>query len=287
MNLAPTQFALMLLLILHSSTAALAQVSLKGPMQKSVPAADTLTEPTINDPFPQSSSTDSITVGKPALSALISITRTTDPFGLDSQGARTISLPEAAQLTIDNNLDIGISRLDEQSRKLLYWASLGKFLPDINLMYNYNYVKGQANLPFIGLSPTGLHLNNPIIVAGAGFTYHAFRGGSILFGAMQSKSNYRAAQNYRQATVNDALLQSAKYYYDLLLQQAILAVRISAVRTSEEQLKLNNDLHDGGKATMLEVYQAETQLSQDRQNLIDQQIARRDAANKISSIFEY
>ena len=109
-----------------------------------------------------------------------------------------------------------------------------------------------------------------------------FRGGSILFGAMQSKNNYRAAQNARSATVNDTLLQTAKYYYDLLLQEAILSVRISAVRTSEEQLKLNSDLHDGGKATMLEVYQAETQLSQDRQNLIDQQITRRDAAIKLA-----
>ena len=162
--------------LLINSRSAFADVSLKPPIAKSTSTSQSndLIEPSINEPFPESTSPDSITISKPALSALISITRTTDPFGLDSQGARTISLPEAAQLAIDNNLDIGISRLDEQSKKILYYASLGKFLPDINLGYQYNYLKGHANLPFIGLGPTGLRLNNPIIVTGAGFTYHAF-----------------------------------------------------------------------------------------------------------------
>jgi outer membrane protein TolC len=275
--------------ILITQSAVLAQAPLKGPLQKSGSKNSAKTKPptdqeelSINEPFGQEIAQDSITITKPALSALISITRTSDPFGLDSQGARTVNLPEVARLTIENNLDIGISRLDEQSRKMLYLASLGKFLPDINLGYQYNYLKGHANLPFIGFGPQGLHFDNPIIVTGAGFTYHAFRGGSILFGAMASKSSYRAAQNARHATTNDALLQAAKYFYDLQLQEAILAVRISAVRTSEAQLKLNRDLHEGGLATMLDVYQAETQLSQDRQNLIDQQIARRDAAIKLA-----
>ena len=264
------------------------QVPLKGPVtNKSNPKPSpplSTSEPSVNEPagFSQAASGDSITIGKPALSALITITRSADPFGLDSDGSRPISLADVAQLAIENNLDIGVSRLDEQSRKILYYASLGKFLPDINLMYNYNYLKGHANLPFIGLGPTGLRFNNPIIATGAGFTYHAYRGGSILFGAMQSKNNYHAAQHAREATTNDTLLQSAKYYYDLMLQEAILAVRISAVRTSDEQLKMNRDLHEGGLATMLDVYQAETQLSQDRQNLIDQQITRRDAAIKLA-----
>ncbi len=264
---------------------------LKGPVSSGAnhparqsPDPLSLTEPSINEPagFSQAASADSITVIKPPLSALITITRSADPFGLDAQGSRPISLAEAAQLAIENNLDIGVSRLDERSKKILYYASLGKFLPDINLMYNYNYLKGHANLPFIGLGATGLRFNNPIIATGAGFTYHAFRGGRILFGALQSKNYYHAAEHARQATTNDALLQTAKYYYDLMLQEAILAVRISAVRTSEAQLKMNNDLHEGGLATMLDVYQAETQLSQDRQNLIDQQIARRDAAIKLA-----
>ncbi|MBA4076358.1 MAG: hypothetical protein C0508_15045, partial [Cyanobacteria bacterium PR.023] len=77
---------------------------------------------------------------------------------------------------------------------------------------------------------------------------------------------------------SDTLQTAAKRYYDLLLQEALLQIRVKAVETSEGQLSLNKDLKQGGLATNLEVLQAETQLSQDRQNLIDQQVARREAA---------
>ncbi len=261
-----------------------AQTSLKGPIKSDRARISDTDLINNNDTLGSGASdaVDSVTVGKPALSALVSITRTTDPFGLDAQGSRQISLDETAHFAVDNNLDIGISGLSENSKRALYYASMGKFLPDINLSYNYNYLKGHANLPFVGFGVQGLHFNNPVIITGAGFTYHAFRGGRIFYGTLQSRNNYRAAQHARHASVNDTLLQATKYYYDLMLQEAVLQARISAVRTSESQLKLNRDLKEGGLATNLDVYQAETQLSKDRQNLIDQQIARRDAAIKLS-----
>ncbi len=258
------------LLLFGSLPPCFADVDLHGPL---TPQSDVMTSPS-----------DSVTIERPSLSALIAITRSADPFGLDSQSSRPITLDEAAHLAIYNNLDIGVSGLNEQARKTLFLASLGKFLPDLNLSYNYNYLKGHADLPFVGFGAGGLHFNNPVIITGSVLTYHAFRGGSILYGALESKANYRAAQQSKKATVNDTLLQTAKDYYELLLQEALLAVRITAVQTSEELLKQNKDLRAGGLATALDVYQAETQLSSDRQNLIDQQINRRNAAIKLAQL---
>ena len=71
---------------------------------------------------------------------------------------------------------------------------------------------------------------------------------------------------------------------NLVLSEALLQIRIRAVETSEAQLALNQNLLTGGKATRLDVLQARTQLSSDRQKLIDQQIARRDAAIDLADL---
>jgi len=218
-----------------------------------------------------------IQVIKPPLSALISIEKGVDPLLLDAASANPMSLDDVVHSAVRNNLDIGISDFSARTRKANMVSSMGKFLPDINLSFLRNYLKGKANVPF-GQSVEPLRFNNPIIITTAGFKYYGYRGGSILFAALQNRNNFRAARHASHATIADTLQNAAKYYYDLLLQEALLQIRVKAVETSVGQLNLNKDLRQGGLATNLEVLQAETQLSQDRQNLIDQQVARREAA---------
>jgi outer membrane protein TolC len=67
-------------------------------------------------------------------------------------------------------------------------------------------------------------------------------------------------------------------YYDLVLAEALIKIRVDAVRTSEEQLKRNEDRKHAGLATNLDVLQSKTQLSRDRQALVDQQANRRSAS---------
>lgn len=220
-------------------------------------------------------------LSRPALKALITIDHRVDPFALDASGSRSIKLTEVIDTALANNLDIGISGFNERSLKANLLGSYGKFLPDINLAYQYNYLKGKANVPF-GQTVEPLRFNNPLIITSAGFKYFGYRGGKVLFGALQNRNDYRAARAQKKATISDALRQAVQLYYDLVLQEAILRIRIKAVETSESQLTLDKDLKQGGLATNLEVLQAETQLSQDRQNLIDQQVARREAAIKLA-----
>jgi len=218
-----------------------------------------------------------IQIIKPPLSALISIDKRVDPLRLDALSSTTMSLDDVVHTAVRNNLDIGISDYDARVSKAKMLSSMGKFLPDINLAYQWNYLKGKANVPF-GQSLEPLNFRNPFILTSAGFKYFGYRGGSVVFGALQNRNNLRATRHAKHATVSDTLQNAAKYYYDLLLQEAVLQIRVKAVETSESQLSLNKDLRQGGLATNLEVLQAETQLSQDRQNLIDQQVARREAA---------
>lgn len=230
-----------------------------------------------NDP----ANPDEIMIRKPSLNALITIDRNIDPFRLDASGTREMNLKEAAELAISSNLDINISNLQVRQRKANLLSSYGSFLPDIALGYQYQFLKGTANIP-IGQTPDPLRFNNPLIITSAGFTYYGYRGGSVMFTALRNRNNLRASKHSRAATVNDALSETARLYYDLSLQEAILQVRIRAVEVSTEQVEQARLMQRGGLATRLEILQAETQLSEDKQNLIDQQVARREAAIKLS-----
>jgi outer membrane protein TolC len=123
-----------------------------------------------------------------------------------------------------------------------------------------------------------INIDAPFIAMGPGFRYYGYRGGRVLFGALQAKHNYKAAGAAQNASLRDTLLTITQDYYNLMLAETLLQIRIQAVRTSEEQLRNNtNQLHQG-LATSLDVLQSTTQLSRDRQNLVDQQIARRSAS---------
>ncbi len=138
-------------------------------------------------------------------------------------------------------------------------------------------MKGTLNLPFFG-GADNLKLNSPFIIANAGYNFYLFRGGRILYGALQNRNYLKAARFQRNASINDVLLEATRRYYNLILSEAQLQIRIQAVKTSADQLELDENLLEGGKATMLDVLQARTQLASDRQALIDQQISRRNAA---------
>jgi outer membrane protein TolC len=232
---------------------------------------------------------DEITLGRPALQALVSINDYLNPFRLDSQNAQSMNLRDALKVGIDQNLDLAISHTVTKQRQLAYYSTLGNFLPDPTLGFSEYFLDGKINLPgsFLssarppgagGSSNTTISLDRPFLIMHAGFQYYVYRGGSIVFGAMQAKHNYSASEHQERASLSDTLMSVTQNYYNLVLAEALLQIRIQAVRTSEEQLRQNTDRFESGLATNLDVLQSKTQLARDQQALVDQQIARRSAA---------
>jgi outer membrane protein TolC len=236
---------------------------------------------TNNEPIAPAS--DVIQLPKPELNALISIDEQMNPYELEASAQRSISLRQALLTAVEKNLDIGIVQNVESTQKWTYFGSLGKFLPSTNLVYLTGYTRGTLNLPLFtqtnaGGSTTAPAINSAINVAAAGLTYQAYQGGKVVFGALQNRNLFRAAKASSRATVSDTLLRVTQNYYNLVLSEALLQIRIRAVETSTEQLRINSNLFENGLATNLDVLQSKTQLSRDRQDLITQQVSRRTAA---------
>lgn len=263
--------------------------------------------PTISNPLSPGAgiaASDEIAISAPRLESLISVNEYLNPFGLDAVSSRAVTLKEALDIGLERNLDLAISLAQTKQSKFSYYSALGKFLPDATAGWSEFFAHGHVGLPFnffasqslpaSALSNTALGtassniqssgrdstvtVNRPFEIMHAGGEFYAFRGGSVLFGALQARNTYRARTQGERATLSDTLLAISQNYYNLVLAETVLQIRIDAVRTSEEQLRRNQARFHSGLATNLEVLQSKTQLSRDKQALVDQQIQRRTAA---------
>jgi len=222
---------------------------------------------------------DEIEVKAPLLKALIQVQAPISPYQMDADSARSISLKDVAETALSNNLDIKISNANKQTLRWQYWSSMGQFLPEITNAVMYQGIRGKYASPFGQVVPA----NSPYLVIPNAISCYFFKGGTILFGAMRAKHDYKASSWALKGTTNDILNDAAKLYYQLVLNNVLLQIRIKGVEIGESLLLRNNIMYENGANTKLDVMQARTQLSKDKQNLITQQIERRQSAIKLST----
>jgi hypothetical protein len=248
-------------------------------------------------------SLESIELKRPELSALITVSEHVSPLALDATGTTPVSFQGVLATAVQHNLDIADYRTQTEIQKWVFLNACSKFLPDVNMGYQKQFVKGQFFFPFqasntstaaaattatgtsstaTGTSSQFLKVSTPFTIMSTGFTYHAYQGGKIMFGALENKNRLKAARASQHATLSNTLVDVAKSYYRLLLEEAYLQIRIRAVETDEEQVRVNTDLEASGLATNLDVLQSRTLLSRDRVSLIDQQRSRRVAAIQLA-----
>ena len=238
---------------------------------------------------------ESVAITRPPLQALISVQENLNPFSLDAQYIEGIDLEESLRTALGQNLNIenNFSQLRIQNYSFLSAAS--RFLPDINGGYNLVGLKGSFPASLLGesatsvrsaLSGSGGSVNLPSAaqVITAGFTYHAYQGGKVLFTTLQERHRLRAARAALKGSINDVLLDTAKRYYDLLLNESFLSTRTRTVEISKEQVRMNSLQEKHGLATGLDVLQSQAQLASDEQNLVDQQQVRRHSAIQLAHI---
>lgn len=222
---------------------------------------------------------DKVFVKAPMLSALITLNDKLSPYQLDSRTANEISLADVLQTAFTRNLDIRIAGADAQTKHWLYRSTLGGFLPNLINEVSYQYINGTY------VSPVGLAIpiKNPYLTMNSELQWYVFKGGGILFAAKQAQHQYKASSFGLKGTINDVLQDAAKLYYNLVLNDALLQIRVKAVEVSRALLIVNQDQFDNGVNTQLDVLQAKYQLSEDRQKLIKQQVARRQAAINLAT----
>lgn len=194
------------------------------------------------------------------------------PIRLEASFNEAVSLRQVLKYVLQNSLPIRISQAGFDSQRYLFWGSLGRFLPDLTITYRGQRVKNQGQ-PLSEIYSGSTTLRFPV-----------FQGGRVLYGAMVNHYRTRAAKYAYYASVNDALMDAYRRYYDLLLNQTLLQIRVKSVELSRTQLKLNEQLKAAGVGTNFAVYQSRTQLALDKQALLQQQVLLRQASLQLARV---
>ena len=201
------------------------------------------------------------------------------PIRLEASFTRPVSLKDVVDYAIDHNLDIRISKADKDSQKYLFYGAVGRFLPNIDMSYRWEHLQGARLVG--GVIP--VTFDTPNINTTAGFTLFGFRGGSVLYGALQNLHNYRASQQNVKGTINDVLLAVTQTYYEMVRNEALLEIQTRAVEVSQAQVDLNTQLENAGTGTKFQILQSETQLARDQQNLLTQEVDLRSSAINLAT----
>ena len=222
---------------------------------------------------------EQVIVQPPLLSALITLNDKMSPYNIDASSARTITLHDVVNATVGQNLDIKIISALSQIRRWDMVQAFGGFLPNLSNEVTYQGLTGNY------ISPGGIaiQLQNYYLNTNNSFQWYLYKGGSILHTYREKKHEYNASKFATKYTTNDELLSAVKLYYQLALNDVLLQIKIKTVEAGSGLLLINQDLYANGVNTMLDVLQAKTQLSRDRQELIKQQVERRQYAVKLAT----
>lgn len=191
------------------------------------------------------------------------------PIRLEASYVEPTTLADVLSLALENNLPIKISNAEFKSKRYRVLASAGGLLPNVATGYTNSrtwFNGGRADAP-------GFY--NIVYLP-------VFNGGQDVFHLLSAVHESKASNFAYSTTINDVLLDAFDKYQDLLLQYALLQVRVKAVDVSTTQLQDNQDRKAAGEGTMFEILQSQTRLAQDKQLLLRQQVAFRQAALRLS-----
>ncbi|WP_035493661.1 TolC family protein [Baaleninema simplex] len=209
-------------------------------------------------------------------------------------GIQPITLDQAIELAVRNNLDLQESRLALEASRANLREVKGTLFPQLDLSSNVTWndsassrisIERQEEIQGV-LSPlqtdsTSVTWDNQLQLSYDVYTFGR-RAGQI--GAARGQVRVNELELERQ--LEDIRLDVSEAYYNV--QQSDMDVRIarSAVENSQQSLEDAQALEEAGVGTQFDVLRAEVQLANDQQQLTqalsDQQVARRTLAQVLN-----
>jgi outer membrane protein len=189
---------------------------------------------------------------------------------LEASYNQQMSLREALYYALDHSMPIKIARESYTYQRFQFFGQVLDVLPNFSVGYNLTNSDIRPNTTSFS------RVFQPSV------RYPLFTGGNVLYTAIAQYYRQRGWGDSYKVSINDALLDIYQKYTNVMLNNALLQVRAKALAISEQQLTLNNTLFKSGNGTQFAIMQSRTQLAADRQALLAQQVAARQAAMALS-----
>jgi len=207
-------------------------------------------------------------------------------------GTQPISLNQALELAVRNNLDLQQSRVNLERSLASLRETQAELFPGVNLSSNLTW-SDSANARIsirrqedtlgerspIQTDPTSITWNTELRV---NYTLFDFGGRSARIAAAEAQVRTTELEIERQ--LEQVRLQVSEAYYDI--QDADMSVQInrSAVENAQQSLEDAQALESAGVGTRFDVLRAEVQLANDQQALNEALASQRVARRRLARV---
>jgi outer membrane protein len=186
----------------------------------------------------------------------------------------SLSLRDAVQLALTNNLTYQSALTDEQTAEAQVVQARAAFQPTVNAGYAYTHQQSEGAFSFIAISPTGPKIEKVEVSAqnynnvNAALQYALYTGGAAQAGMGQAAAHLAQTQN-QLAGLRDSVIQdTTSGYFRLISTTRTAQVADTAVDVATQDLKTANELYTAGTAAKVDVLRSQVTLADARLNAI-------------------
>ena len=197
---------------------------------------------------------------KPPASAVPRVAPATSPAGAAAVGGATpVTLPQIIDIALTNNPNTRIAWLSARAAEAALGSARSAYYPEVDL---------NATLATSRSSSQGGQNTSTTTSFGPSLalTYLLFDFGGRAAEIEQARQTLIAADFAHNQAIQDTILDVQQAYYGLLANKALLAAEESTLKERRTSLDAAEARHNAGVATIADVLQARTALSQARLN---------------------
>ncbi len=172
-----------------------------------------------------------------------------------------LSLGEAIEYALANNLEIEGNRLDTEQQSVDYLQSRAALLPSLNAVSAYNFNLGRSINPV-----TNEFTSNPVNSQDYGIQSQVviFDGLKTIHQINAAKAAVAGGKYQLEATKREITLQVINAYLQVLLKKELVASADQARQATEERIAKTRALVLAGEVAEFEVLQLQSQLADEQ-----------------------
>ena len=187
----------------------------------------------------------------------------------------TLSLHDAVQLALSNNLTYQSALVDERTAEAQVVQARSAFQPKVSAGYSYFHTQNEGAFVFPAPSPSGPPKLQTVVVSAkdlnnvnATLQYALYTGGAAEAAIGQAAANLAATQSQLAGLRATVIADTTRSYFSLIEAQQSAHVADQAASVAAQDLKTASELFKAGTAAKVDVLRSNVTLADAQVNAI-------------------
>ncbi|MEX0602018.1 MAG: TolC family protein, partial [Bacteroidota bacterium] len=183
-------------------------------------------------------------------------------------GASVLTLKNSVEIALDRNFTVKQAQNNLERDQAGVLSAYGNFLPSVNVSSTWGGSQGQSFLPNGQALPS---TNNRSISSSVSAQMTLFDGFSNTSNLSSSVSTAISSEYTLSRTRQNVVNQTRRLYYDVLRTRRLLEVAEANLQYNAQQLDRVRETARLGSASLVNVYQQQSQVGQDELRMVQAQ----------------